>query len=94
MNQRDRLKELIQHVQYMGGLEERLADYLLENGVIVPPCKIGNTIYQYDNDGRIYQSNVKNVIYDTENIAFDEREIGKTVFLTREEAEKALEEKK
>ena len=32
---RDRLIELISKVQYMGGLEEKLADYLLANGVVV-----------------------------------------------------------
>lgn len=25
--------------------EERTADYLLANGVIVPPCKVGDTVY-------------------------------------------------
>lgn len=39
---RDRLIELISKVQYMGGLEEKLADHLLANGVIVPPCKVGD----------------------------------------------------
>ncbi len=24
---------------------EKIADYLLANGVIVPPCKVGNTVY-------------------------------------------------
>ncbi len=42
---RDRLIELISYVQYMGGLEEKLADYLLENGVICPPVKVGDTVY-------------------------------------------------
>ena len=32
---RDRLIELISQVQYMGGLESRLADHLIANGVIV-----------------------------------------------------------
>ena len=27
---------------------EYVADYLLENGVIVPPCKVGDTVYQLD----------------------------------------------
>ena len=27
-------------------LAEELADYLLENGVIVPPCKVGQTVYR------------------------------------------------
>ena len=37
MTDRDRLIELISQIQYMGGLESRLADYLLANGVIVAP---------------------------------------------------------
>ena len=39
----------------------------------------------------IIQAGIKTVIYDTDGIAFDERAIGKIVFLTREEAEKSLE---
>ena len=35
---------------------------------------------------------IRNIIYDTDGIAFDERAIGKSVFLTREAAEKALED--
>lgn len=66
----------------------KLADYLLEHGVIVPPCKV----YQIDAE-RIYESKVKEIIYDTDSIAFDKRAIGKTVFLTREEAERALKER-
>lgn len=27
------------------GDSEKVADYLLENGVIVPPCKVGDTVY-------------------------------------------------
>ena len=46
---RDRLIELISKVQYLGGLEGKLADYLLENGVIVPQqyvdIKIGQVVY-------------------------------------------------
>jgi hypothetical protein len=30
----------------MGGLEGKLADHLLANGVIVPPCKTGTTLYE------------------------------------------------
>ena len=56
------------------------------------PCKVGDTVYQVDSE-RIYKSTVRNIIYDTDGIAFDERAIGKSVFLTREEAEKALKER-
>ena len=66
-----------------GCTNEQLAEYLLE---------IGDTVYQTDTAGRIYASTVKNIIYDTSSIVFDERAIGTTVFLTKEEAEKALKE--
>ena len=70
---------------------EPLVDYLLKNGVIVPPCKIGDKVYQTDGV-YIYESTINKVIYDAPNIAFDETAIGKSLFLTKEEAEKALKE--
>lgn len=87
-----------------------LADYLLSEGVIVPPCKVGQTVYiiswYYDIEAFI----VRDLHYLTDNtdycvyrfravmnrdsdISFTDRDIGKTVFLTREEAEKALNER-
>ena len=71
----------------------KVADNLLENGVSVPSCKVGDTVYQLDSVGDIYKSEVTQVIYNTKGVAFDERAIGKFVFLTREEAEKALAER-
>lgn len=73
---------------------EVIADCLIANGGILPPCKVGDTVYQICNGGRIYESTIKGVIYDTNGIAFDERAIGKIIFLTREEAEQALAERK
>lgn len=32
------------------GTVEHLADYLLEHGVIVPPCKVGDTVYVLTSD--------------------------------------------
>lgn len=59
----------------------------------------GDKVYQTDGI-RIYESTIRelemssaNTVYCTENIAFDERTIGKSIFLTREEAEKAAEKK-
>lgn len=64
---RDRLIESIK--QGNGGYDfmslERIADYLLANGVIVPPCKVGDTVYHITNckdfprelDGTLYDSN-------------------------------------
>lgn len=73
-----------------------IADYLFANGVIVPPCKVGDTVYETDGV-RIYESTIdevtyytNNVIYYTSGVAFDETAIGHSVFLTREEAEAKL----
>ena len=32
--------------QYYKSTITKIADYLLANGVIVPPCKIGDTVYK------------------------------------------------
>ena len=55
----------------------------------VLPCKVGDTVYQIDAE-RVYESEVKWIIFDCDDIAFDERAIGGSIFLTREEAEAAL----
>lgn len=100
MSERERLIELLLESEPIkerdldDGWEDNeisdIAEYLLENGVIVLSCKVGDTVYQTDTAGQIYASTVKNIIYDTSSIAFDERAIGTTVFLTKEQAEKAL----
>lgn len=59
------------------------------------PCKVGDKIYQTDGI-RIYESTIQDfnaeyMIWCTESISFDERAIDNGIFLTREEAEKALE---
>lgn len=68
---------------------KRLAAYedAEEQGrLLVLPCKMGDKIYQTDGI-RVCESTVRQLIFDTENIAFDVRAIGKTVFLTLEKAE-------
>lgn len=79
--------------------KQKITDYLLKNGVIVPLCKVGDVVYQTDGV-RIYELEIFDVllyknklVYETESIDFDTRAIDKTVFLTREEAEKALKER-
>lgn len=61
------------------------------------PCKAGDTIYQTDTDGiRIFKSTVKSIIFETDGVAFDERAIGESIFLTEEavkEKMKKLQEK-
>ena len=69
--------------------------------LVVLPCKVGDTIYRYgDPIKKIYEWQIAYVeVYEDEKVFVDdsdntfvEADIGKTVFLTREEAEKALEE--
>lgn len=49
MTERERLAEMIETaVSIMQNTPEKLADYLLDHGVIVPPCKVGDTVYVLD----------------------------------------------
>ena len=99
---RDRLIEILtksfdeQYEKRRLIIPQYTADYLLANGVIVPPCKVGDTVYETDGV-RIYESTIdevtyytNNVIYYTSGVAFDETAIGHSIFLTREEAEAKL----
>ena len=65
-----------------------LAEADKDGRVIILPCKV------YETDGvRVYEHTVREVIYETAGgPAFDKNAIGKSIFLTREEAEKALRE--
>lgn len=48
MTERERLIELVKGVDIMRKMRQSIsecADYLLKNGVIIPPCEIGDTIY-------------------------------------------------
>ena len=106
MTDRERLIELISKVQYLGGLEEKVADYLLANGVIVPPCKVEDKIYmlvtrhtvcfEYPNGKMQKVKNQHTFIKETYltklNFFKVLDDFGKTVFLTKEEAEQKLKE--
>ena len=63
-----------------------------EGRLLVLPCRVGDKVYQTDGI-KIYESTVRQLIFDTENIAFDVCAIGKSVFRTREEAETKLKER-
>ena len=84
---------------------KNVSDYLLENGVIAPPCKIGTVVYVV----RSKTSNGKNLYMREERIdhyrvfdgmtfmCFERGEMSvadymwkESVFLTKKEAEKAL----
>ena len=111
---RDKLIELLKYRRHLETSE--LADVLLANGIIVPPCKVGDTVYAITKDnggeyiGSVEIQNVqakygydigKSIQYYFEGVVssglligrryvFYDFRIGKTVFLTREEAEAAL----
>lgn len=100
---------------------EIFTDYFLNNGVIVPPCKVGDWVYVID-CCRCYNSDVKGCRERQEKYStrkyilavnapskigtkcfkvFKRKfkkewvfKVGKTVFLTSEEAEKVLKERK
>ena len=126
MTQREKLVELLMFgfIEWKNNKKKRsiyegFADYLLESGVIVPPCKAGDKIFEAifmkKGKGFIVERNVVGfhfgelpdlrghkrqeyfVVYhkDTNSIAhLNFKDIGKTVFFTKEEAEKALAEKR
>ena len=117
MNTRDRLIDLLKgnlpchtnevafwHDERIGAL----ADYLIANGVIVPPCKVGDIVYKImdiesvhrqilevevlsiriEDKMKFFVKTVKNYLYCYDEYSIDD--FGKSVFLTREEAEQAL----
>ena len=118
---RDRLVEILSKVPYGVSVGakfqryfcEKVADHLLENGVIVPPCKVGDIVYAVSlntetNIVAVHRGYIGSIdIRSTGNYLFichegfdDEpyfknicgkfEDFGKTVFLTREEAKRAL----
>lgn len=112
---RDRLIELLEdcgrsQMPMVAGLElwaDAIADYLLENGVIVPPCRVGDTVYVMEDEFTgFWECQIISMQYDGVQWLeymnclwahhhggfwkWQECDIGKTVFLSREQAEKAL----
>jgi hypothetical protein len=75
-----------------------LAEHLIANGVIVPPCKVGQTVYSFAYPRTdiivIDEETVEDChfIVETDECYYDERDIGRTVFLTKEQAEQKLKE--
>lgn len=117
MSEREKLIELIGKAKYFGhetfkdrfvkSYLERLADQLLENGVIVPPVKVGDTVYTVSKKRGIEAKKVVEISWKRNwagtdlgwglilsgkrsNNRYNITNIGKTVFLTKEEAEKAI----
>ena len=110
---RDRLIELLRCAPFCGyrfddrysvGAITPIADHLIANGVILPPCKVGDTVYKLhtanlEPTGKITKRIITQVSLSAFTVTddgafgrFDFDDFGKTVFFTREEAEKALKE--
>ena len=78
-----------------------IADNLLANGVIVPPCKVGDKIYIITNISQEIVESVDIGIWMADGVfslltihgTVIADNIGKTVFLTKEEAERELEKR-
>lgn len=85
-----RLKAYEDIAELCGGFDRlrELAEADKDGRVIILPCKV------YETDGvRVYEHTVREVIYETAGgPAFDKNAIGKSIFLTRAEAERALQE--
>lgn len=92
---------------------ELIADYLIQNGVVVLPCKVDDIVYKVcdiesvhrrilemkvltielsSDKGVVYLKTTKKYRYNYGKETFDD--FGKTVFLSREEAENKLKEYK
>lgn len=85
---------------------DKIIDHLLAEGVIVPPCKVGSIVYTisrkhlkkwkvcfigYNSQGE-FKMHIATEKFD-EMLEVWDYNIGKIVFLAREEAEKALAER-
>ena len=118
---------LFRHIDKSCNLAENIADDLLENGVVVPPCKVGDVVWRIEDVWHLDDEATWKYHYEKEVLEFMVRSIsiscnskgiwckkfricevrngktincqiniefkdfGKTVFLNREEAERALE---
>lgn len=102
---RDKLIKLLEETGMIEGTSRCniVADELLANGVIVPPCKVGQTVWVIDNfrtftkpilesrtvlSVQYYKSGA--IQYHYKDGSFYKEHIGRTVFSTKEEAEQAL----
>lgn len=113
MTDRERLIELLYGKSIDTMIDcEYVANYLLDSGVVVPPCKVGDELYcvysppypaNPADKGKWFMGKfeVARFHYGVKGLSIEmygygtvkESEIGKTVFLTREEAERALAER-
>lgn len=102
---RDRLIDLLTNSGVTADTEtfEEIADYLIKNGVIVPPCKVGDMVWYITGIHRnIIKSAIVNELIVNCNgvsdlfVSSDTADFENSVdifYFTKEEAEKALKER-
>jgi hypothetical protein len=114
MTERERLIELVDKAkeEYANDVTdhtetEYIVECLLDNGVIVPPCKVGDSCYPLPRYRTpLVERKISRITYSKRNVIIGYYEndgqyrpplrtriLGEDVFLAREEAEKALAEK-
>lgn len=116
MTQREKLIDLLENAPAAPNGERNvatLANHLLENGVIVPPCKVGQSVWiltrNYDSKKNSCSIEVVECVissfrvnqlnqfftahYMDSEISIHPSEIGESVFLTYDEADKARAER-
>lgn len=104
---KEKLIEIMNSVPTNGGhcvTTADLADYLIQNGVVVLPCKVGDVVYRimtspHTKIKSIKETKVCRIAVDADGIylfcqycAATKSVLGKNVFLSREEAVKKLKE--
>ena len=100
---RDRLIEIINNCAkqpiMIEGLEhwaDTIADYLIENGAIMLPCKVGDVVYTNINGIGLQNSFMVNHVdllgFSNGLYSWTWHQLGKSVFLSLEDAQKALAE--
>lgn len=90
----DRLAAYEDIAELCGGFDRlrELAEADKDGRVVVPPCKLGDTVWRIKRTFETYPDKSEPYIEPDAFLLQDVFNIGKTVFLTREEAEKALQE--
>jgi hypothetical protein len=114
MTDREKITEILKaytkkhNIMASSVILEEYAEELVKQGVIVPPCKVGQKlydivefvlgvdapdIYELKDDEMTIEKGIDgalNFVYD--GMYINNEDIGKTVFLTKEEAEEKLKE--
>lgn len=70
MTERERLIELLEEGHRKHLFYDQIADHLLANGVIVPPCKVGQVVYPLNADPR-FRAFVESVEQTTNGFNFE-----------------------